>query len=65
MASVAKIATDCFEKKPDGSWVALKNSDIVTQEGGFIRISPGMTFKPGRQLWGLDVVQVLENTNTN
>ena len=65
MANVAKIAPDCFEKKPDGSWVATQNSDIVTQEGGIIRVAPGMAFKPGRQQWGLDVVQVLEEASAN
>ena len=65
MDNIVKLATDCFEKKPDGSWVSLKNSDIVTQDGRFIRIAPGMKFSPGRQLWGLDVVQTLEKVCAN
>ena len=65
MDNIVKLAPDCFEKKQDGSWVAVKNSDIVTQEGKFIRISPGMAFTPGFQPWGLDVVQALEEVNAN
>ena len=65
MDNVVKLATDCFEKKSDGSWVAVKNSDIVTRDGRFIRITPGMAFTPGRQLWGLDIVQALEEVGAN
>jgi hypothetical protein len=65
MDNIVKLATDSFEKKPDGSWVAVKNSDIVTEDGRFIRITPGMAFTPGFQPWGLDVVQALEEVGAN
>ena len=65
MNNVVKLATDCFEKKMDGSWIAVKNSDIVTQDGKIIRIAPGMTFTPGHPIWGVDVVQALEEVSAN
>lgn len=65
MDSIAKIAIEDFDKKPDGSWVAVKNSDIITQGGGFIRIGPGMRFAPGRHLWGLDVAETLDKISLN
>jgi hypothetical protein len=65
MDNIVKLAIDCFEKKADGSWVATKNSDIVTEDGKIIRIAPGMAFTPGHQPWGLDVVQALEGVSEN
>ena len=65
MAAVVKIATDCFDKKPDGAWVSTANSDIITQDGGVIRIAPGMKFTPGRIKWGVDVAGALEAASAN
>lgn len=63
MEEIAKIVVEEFEKKPDGSWVAVKNSDIATKTGRIIRIAPGMTFTKGSKLWGLDIVKVLDEAS--
>ena len=60
MDEIAKIAVEDFEKKPDGSWVCVSNSDVTTKAQNIIRIKPGMTFRKGSRLWGLDVVEALE-----
>jgi len=60
MAEIAKIMLEEFEKKPDGSWVCVKNSDITTKSQEVIRITPGMTFRKGFKLWGLDVAEALD-----
>jgi hypothetical protein len=60
MDEITKIIIQEFEKKPDGSWVAVKNTDINTESGRVIRITPGMTFKKGGKLWGLDVAKALD-----
>ncbi len=60
MDEVAKIAVDEFEKKPDGSWVCVKNSDITTKSQKVIRITPGMTFKKGTQFIGIDIADALD-----
>ncbi len=60
MTEIAKIMIDEFEKKPDGSWVCIKNSDIMTTTQEVIRVSPGMTFRRGVKLWGLDVAEALD-----
>jgi hypothetical protein len=57
---VAKMAVEDFEKKPDGSWVAVNNSDINTKLGKVIRITPGIIFKKGTKFVGLDVAEVLD-----
>ena len=61
MDEIVKIAVDEFEKKPDGSWISVKNSDIITKAGSVVRITPGLTFKKGINLWELDVAQALDN----
>ncbi|HBE45396.1 MAG TPA: hypothetical protein DDW17_08155 [Deltaproteobacteria bacterium] len=65
MDEIAKIMVNEFKKQPDGSWVCIKNSDIVTKAGNMIRVSPGLTFKKDRRLWGLDVVKMLDELSTN
>ncbi|HNS79754.1 MAG TPA: hypothetical protein PKM17_13990 [Syntrophorhabdus sp.] len=65
MDEIAKIMIEDFEKKPDGSWVAVKNSDINTKSGKVIRIAPGMTFRKGTTLWGIDVVNALDKISAN
>jgi hypothetical protein len=57
---IAKIAVEEFEKKADGSWVCVKNSDVTTNTQKVIRIAPGMLFKKGGTFLGLDVVEALE-----
>lgn len=65
MEEIAKIVIEEFGKKPDGSWVCLKSSDIITKAGNVIRIPPGATFKKGRRLCGLDVAQALDEISAN
>lgn len=60
MEEVGKIAIEEFEKKADGSWVCVKNSDINTKSGRVIRVSPGVTFRKGYPLWGVDVAEALD-----
>ncbi len=57
---ITKIAVEEFEKKSDGSWVCIKNSDLITNTQKVIRIAPGMLFKKGGTFLGLDVVGALE-----
>jgi archaellum component FlaG (FlaF/FlaG flagellin family) len=65
MDEVVKINVGDFEKKPDGSWVTIKNSNINTKNGNTITLSPGMTFKKGfKQFGGLDIVKALEESSS-
>lgn len=65
MDEIAKIAIDEFEKKPDGSWVCVKNSDVTTKLGRVIRVAPGTTFKKGGTLSGIDFVEALNKVSAN
>ncbi len=65
MDEITKIAIGDFEKKPDGSWVVVNNSDIITKAGNVIRLTPGIIFKKGRKLWELDIVEVLDKASSN
>lgn len=60
MDEIVKIAIADYEKKPDGSWVCVKNSDILTKGGNVIRITPGMTFRKDGKLWGHDIAGILD-----
>ncbi len=60
MEEIVKIAIEEYEKKPDGSWVSIKNSDITTKTGRIVRIPPGTVFKKETRLCGLDVVSALD-----
>jgi hypothetical protein len=62
---IVKIALEEYEKKPDGSWVSVKNSDITTKEQRVIRIAPGMTFKKGSKFLGLDIAETLDKLSGN
>jgi len=62
---IVKIALEDFEKKPDGSWICVKNSDVTTKSQNIIRLKPGMTFRKGGRLWGLDVAEALERIGGN
>ncbi len=65
MEEIVKIAIEEYEKKPDGSWVCVKNSDITTKTGRIIRIAPGTVFKPGLIFLGCDVVATLDKISGN
>ncbi|MBP8626451.1 MAG: hypothetical protein KBE27_06695 [Syntrophorhabdaceae bacterium] len=66
MRNVSKVVVNDFEKKPDGSWVVVKNSDVFTDAGEMIRLAPGMTFVKGRKLWGgIDLAHVLDEVSKN
>ncbi len=65
MDEITKISVDEFEKKSDGSWVSIKNSDIQTKTGKVIRISPGVPFKKGTIMWGIDVADALDRLTAN
>lgn len=64
MDEISKIVIEGFAKKPDGSWVCVRSSDIVSKSG-IIRIPPGATFRRGVKLWGLDIAKVLDEIGAN
>jgi len=64
MDEIKKMKVEDFEKQPDGSWVCLKPTDIITLTG-IIRVGPGFTFKQGIKLWELDVPKVLDQMSAN
>ena len=57
---ITKLASDEYQKNPDGSWTCVKNSDITTNTGRIIRIAPGTTFKKDTRFLGLDIVKALD-----
>ena len=59
------ITIDCkaFYKNSDGSWTSVQVADINTPTGA-IRISPGMIFRKGRTLCGVDVATLLDQNCT-
>lgn len=65
MDEIVKITLEEFEKKPDGSWVCVKNSDIGTKSQRIIRIPPGMFFKKGYTFCGVDVAEALDRISAN
>ncbi|HOW55588.1 MAG TPA: hypothetical protein PLR60_13160 [Syntrophorhabdaceae bacterium] len=65
MDEIVKIAIDEYEKKPDGSWVCVKNSDVTTKTGKVIRIAPGTAFSKGRTFLGLDIAEALDKISGN
>jgi hypothetical protein len=60
MDEITKIAIEEFEKKPDGSWVCVKNSDVATKLQRIIRLKPGMIFKKGLIFCGVDIAEALD-----
>ncbi|MCX8111270.1 MAG: hypothetical protein N3D15_08495 [Syntrophorhabdaceae bacterium] len=60
MDEIATINIGDFKKQPDGTWVVAKISDIITKDGNYIRLAPGMFFKQGSKLWGFDIVKILD-----
>lgn len=65
MDEIAKIAVEEYERKPDGSWVCIKNSDITTKTGRIMRIAPGMVFRKGGTFQGVDVAEALDRISAN
>ena len=61
MQKSISIICEAFSKNPDGSWSSVQISDIQAS-GKAIRIPPGMIFNKNRQIWGIDIVEVLEET---
>ena len=53
------ISSGDFTKNPDGSWTSIHTTDIQAPIGA-IRIPPGMTFRAGKTLNGLDLTEVLD-----
>lgn len=64
MQPTAIVSPKEFRRNPDGSWTCIKNSDIKSAYGIY-RVSPGMTFKKKQSIWGIDVVELLDQTNAN
>ena len=48
-----------FERSPDGTWVCREAVSIQTA-GGPIAVEPGMTFRYGTSVDGIDVAEMLE-----
>lgn len=65
MDEIIKIAIEEFEKKQDGSWTSIKNSDVTTKTGKIIRIAPGMVFKKGTTFLGVDIAETLDKLSAN
>ncbi|HNQ47332.1 MAG TPA: hypothetical protein PK125_04765 [Syntrophorhabdus sp.] len=65
MEEIAKISIDEYERRPDGSWVCIKNSDITTKSNWVIRVSPGVIFQKNRRLFGLNVADALDKISGN
>ena len=65
MEEIAKIAVEEYERKPDGSWVCVKNSDITTKTGRIMRIAPGTIFRKGGTFQGIDIAGTLDKISAN
>jgi len=59
MTENIKVLCEAYSRNPDGSWTAIKISDIQTPDKS-IRVNPGILFKKDRTMWGIDVVRLLE-----
>lgn len=59
MQGSVSVICEAFRKNPDGSWTSLQTT-IIRAPIGEIRISPGMTFRKGAKLVGVDVVAMLD-----
>lgn len=58
-----KLSLKEFEKKPDGSWVCVRNADLMTKSGKVIRVLPGTVFRKGYPLWGCEVAEALDEVS--
>ncbi len=65
MDEIVKIAVEEYEKKPDGSWVCVKNSDVGTKLQRVIRVAPGMIFRKGVKFCGVDIAETLDKISAN
>lgn len=65
MDEIVKIEIEEFERKPDDSWVCVKNSDIATKSQRVIRINPGMIFRKGHKFWEFDIAEALDKAGAN
>lgn len=63
MDEIAKIMIDEFEKKPDGSWVCVKNADVSTKSQRIIRLTPGLIFRKGFVFCGVDIADALDKAS--
>lgn len=59
MKKTVTLSRDAFQKNPDGSWTCIKNTDII-HDGCAYRVNPGFVFRKSRTQWGIDVVSILE-----
>ncbi len=57
---IAKVNLKEFEKKSDGSWVCVQNSDISMKTGRIIRVAPGTVFRKGAMFVGIDMADQLD-----
>jgi len=65
MDEIAKVNLKEFEKKPDGSWVCIQNSDITMKTGKIIRVAPGTVFRKGTMFVGIDMAEALDKVPAN
>jgi hypothetical protein len=65
MDEIVKIMIEEFEKKPDGSWVCVKNADVTTKLQRVFRITPGMTFRKDVKLFGIDIAEARNKLSAN
>ena len=63
MQQTIMVTCQAFSKKSDGSWTSVQTTDVYTPTGA-IRIGPGMTFRKGRTLCGIDVATLLDQNCT-
>ncbi|NMC73150.1 MAG: hypothetical protein GYA56_02125 [Geobacteraceae bacterium] len=60
MDEITNISVEDFQRQPDGSWVAIRTSDVQSKTGKVIRIPPGMSFRKGGKLVGFDIAEALD-----
>jgi len=59
MQNSISVVCEAFRKNRDGSWTSVQTT-IIRAPIGEIRISPGMTFRRGGKLVGVEVAAVLD-----
>ena len=64
MEQTITIICQAFRKNSDGSWTSAQITDVQTPTGA-IRIGPGMTFRKGGTICGIDVATLLDQNCTN
>jgi hypothetical protein len=53
---------DYFIRHPDGSWEP-KQAVTIKTNAGEVKLSPGISFRPGAQLMGMDIAQLCEQND--